>query len=293
MILFSIVSCEINRICVLSYGYADCPYDVFGPSVDKEECNVYKRHYFRPYEPIIIHFTESMNRESVEEAFELWYGDENITESTTYEFIWDEEPENDLEKDKRLEYRRNETAPLTQWEWYKVKISGTAKDIGNVHMKDSVEMWFRTDLDLSMAGLISPEIELLIRTIYNIGTEPVWASHMVDLNVIEAVSAAITNITGIEYALNLRVLNLSRNTIGDISLLGELKWLNELNLSNNAISDLTPLLNLHNSGGLQNGSYLNIENNGMDIQSGTNNYDIVMLLISRGVEVYYVAGNNI
>ena len=53
-----------------------------------------------------------------------------------------------------------------------------------------------------------------------------------------------TDITGLEFAVNLEVLDLSHNALSDISPLAKLGNLTELNLSDNVISDVSPLENL-------------------------------------------------
>ena len=80
-------------------------------------------------------------------------------------------------------------------------------------------------------------------------------------NLIELSAGEITDLTGMEYASNLRVLGLS-GSISDISHLSGLTQLRRLHLVNNNISDITPLTELKNLRGL----YLD-NNNISDISS--------------------------
>ena len=86
-------------------------------------------------------------------------------------------------------------------------------------------------------------------------------------------------------------LALNDNQINDISVMVYLINLNYLQLYSNQIKDITPLLTCHNDGGLQSGSYVNITNNNMDLQLGTDNRNVVDKLIDDGVSVIYEEGN--
>lgn len=60
----------------------------------------------------------------------------------------------------------------------------------------------------------------------------------------------LTDITGLETAINLRTLDLSNNSISDITALANLSNLTSLNLSKNKIIDISPLSVLFNQGNL-------------------------------------------
>ena len=67
-------------------------------------------------------------------------------------------------------------------------------------------------------------------------------SDMLELNELICVNQGIADITGLEYATNLDVLNLRYNHIGDVSSLSRCTQLRVLNLSENKIiSDLSPI----------------------------------------------------
>ncbi|MBN1764561.1 MAG: leucine-rich repeat domain-containing protein [Sedimentisphaerales bacterium] len=77
------------------------------------------------------------------------------------------------------------------------------------------------------------------------------ASDMLDLTDLYAVGRNISDLSGLEYALNLTQLNLWFNNIADISILSSLTNLTDLNVSDNQISDisaLSGLINLANLG---------------------------------------------
>ena len=74
----------------------------------------------------------------------------------------------------------------------------------------------------------------------------ITAEEMVTLTRIDAGSRDISDLTGLESAINLEVLELRQNTISDISPLTRLVRLHRLGLQDNAISDLTPLAGLIN-----------------------------------------------
>ena len=66
-------------------------------------------------------------------------------------------------------------------------------------------------------------------------------SQLESLTGIYAPNYNINDITGIEYCINLRALDLKDNNISDISALSNLNKLNNLELNNNNISDISPL----------------------------------------------------
>ena len=89
--------------------------------------------------------------------------------------------------------------------------------------------------DPNLAAAIRKEIgeTITTRTLFN----------LIELS---AGNSEITDLTGMEYASNLRVLGLSGNSISDISPLSGLTQLRGLYLSGNNISDITPLAELKN-----------------------------------------------
>lgn len=74
----------------------------------------------------------------------------------------------------------------------------------------------------------------------------ITAEEMERLTRLEAHNRGISNLTGLETATNLEVVELRQNSISDISPLAGLVRLHRLGLQGNAISDLTPLAGLIN-----------------------------------------------
>ena len=69
-------------------------------------------------------------------------------------------------------------------------------------------------------------------------------SELKKLTELRAIGEEITDLTGLEHASQLTVLNLNFNDISDITPLAQLTQLTELNLRHNNISDITPLAQL-------------------------------------------------
>ncbi len=116
----------------------------------------------------------------------------------------------------------------------------------------------------------------------------------------------ITDLSGIEYCINLTVLNLLGNQISDISPLASLTNLTYLNLGANQISDLSPLASLTNltwlylrlnqisdisplveNSGLGPGDIVFLLSNNLDLSEGSEDMEDIRQLEGRGVEVYY------
>ena len=88
----------------------------------------------------------------------------------------------------------------------------------------------------------------------------------------------ITDLTGLEYCINLTELDLAWNQITDISPLASLTKLTALHLAGNQISDLSPLTSLTNL------TRLNLEDNPLS-DTSINTY--IPQLEARGVNVEY------
>ena len=73
---------------------------------------------------------------------------------------------------------------------------------------------------------------------------PITPTNMQTLTVLRGENKNITNLTGLEFAINLLELDLSNNQISDVRPLASLKKLEALDLSNNQISDVRPLASL-------------------------------------------------
>lgn len=90
--------------------------------------------------------------------------------------------------------------------------------------------------NLKLVKAISKELKTNTRTITKYQLEK--------LNKLNAKNLDIKSISGLEYAVNLKQLDLSGNLIDDIKAVSKLKKLKKLNLSNNFIIDVQPLSEL-------------------------------------------------
>ena len=94
-------------------------------------------------------------------------------------------------------------------------------------------------------------LESAIREELNLPDEiPLTQQEMLRLTNLDAEERDITDLTGLEYATNVRFLRLHRNPIVDISPLAHLTKLEEVHLLGGDIVDLSPLGNLKNLRGL-------------------------------------------
>lgn len=79
---------------------------------------------------------------------------------------------------------------------------------------------------------------------------PITVADMETLTDLEAEDASISDLTGLEFAINLTWLNLGYNSVSDMSPLAGLTNLTELDLDDNSISNIPPLADLTNLGSL-------------------------------------------
>ncbi|HEC87842.1 MAG TPA: hypothetical protein ENI52_00830 [Thermoplasmata archaeon] len=117
-------------------------------------------------------------------------------------------------------------------------------------------------------------LEEAIREEIEKSTGPIYESDLKEITELWAGSRNIKNIKGLEYCKNLKVLDLSRNYILDISPLSNLTNLKELSLEVNNISDISPLSDLTNLIYL----YLS-QNNISDISSLSNLTNLYILYL--------------
>ncbi|RKU06521.1 hypothetical protein C6502_19980 [Candidatus Poribacteria bacterium] len=80
----------------------------------------------------------------------------------------------------------------------------------------------------------------------HIGEAALTPHAMLNLRSLRATNHRITDLTGLEHAVNLMLLYLGGNSISDISPLADLTNLKLLSLGSNSISDISPLANLTN-----------------------------------------------
>ena len=102
-------------------------------------------------------------------------------------------------------------------------------------------------LDAQEVVYITDEnLEAAIRDVLGIPTDPITDIDLFGLTELQADVMAITDLTGLQYCVNLTVLSLANNNISDLEPLSRLKNLTELNLSGNNISQVKPLSRLRN-----------------------------------------------
>jgi internalin A len=100
-----------------------------------------------------------------------------------------------------------------------------------------------------------PALENAIRETLRDWDKELTSSDVAKLSSLDAQSKEIADLTGLEYAVNLKKLNLTNNKIVNLAPLAGLKNLENLNLKWNSISDISSLQ------GLKNLTYLSLENN--------------------------------
>jgi hypothetical protein len=108
---------------------------------------------------------------------------------------------------------------------------------------------------LSKADVYIPDPNLKLAIQQALGIAEPQPEDMLALTYLSASDMGIKDLTGLEYAVNLRALYLSWNQIADISPLAGLTNLEDLDINNNRCSDIGPL------SGLVNLRYLNIHMN--------------------------------
>ncbi len=89
-----------------------------------------------------------------------------------------------------------------------------------------------------------PNLESAVEA--ELGVSDPTPTDMLGLTSLSANNMGISDITGIEYALNIQILHMNGNNISDISPLSGLTDLTHLNLPVNHIDDILPLTNLIN-----------------------------------------------
>jgi Leucine-rich repeat (LRR) protein len=98
-------------------------------------------------------------------------------------------------------------------------------------------------------------LERAVRSTLRYWHNPLTTEKLAKLTTLEAQQAGITNVSGLEFAVNLKKLDLTDNQISDLSPLRGLENLEYLNLKWNHVTNITALK------GLTNLTYLGLENN--------------------------------
>ncbi|MDK2840416.1 MAG: internalin [Thermosipho sp. (in: thermotogales)] len=150
---------------------------------------------------------------------------------------------------KKNKYRLGVLKPGTTYYWKIVVKDGKGGEkIGPV--------WsFKTVEEDATVNFANDNLEKAIREQLNKLSGDITVKDMLKLTYLDASKSEISNLFGLEYAVNLEVLILSDNNIKNISPISNLINLHKLDLSGNEIIDLTPISELVN---LQ---WLNFSNN--------------------------------
>ncbi len=136
--------------------------------------------------------------------------------------------------------------------------------------------------------------------------EAITPAELAGLTALDARMRGITDLSGIEYCINLTVLGLMGNQISDLSPLASLTNLTYLNLGANQISVLSPLASLTNltwlylranrisdisplveNSELGPGDIVILRHNNLELSEGSEDLEDIRQLEGRGVEVYY------
>ncbi len=140
-------------------------------------------------------------------------------------------------------------------------------------------------LYLTMPGVVSAQVvdipdanlrAAIAEALNKAQGDVITRSEMETLVELRASGSGITDLRGIEFAINLTRLNLYNNTISDISAVANLTNLTSLTLSNNTISDISSVANLTNL------TWLNLYNNTIsDISAVANLTNLTSLNLSN------------
>lgn len=164
------------------------------------------------------------------------------------------------------------------------KISERHEDIENAlfqnfsHLQSAIDR----DLGLTVQGTAAviindANLEQAIRDAIGKPSGELTESDMAMLITLVANDDNISDLTGLEYAINLSMLSLRQNHISDLAPLQNLQFLTTLFLDNNyIISDIQPLANLTNL------NYLGLSNNAVtDISAIQNASDLLSLTMNN------------
>jgi len=107
----------------------------------------------------------------------------------------------------------------------------------------SAEAVLTVDTSPGGVSIPDPALEAALRVQLNKPAGAITRTDLESLITFSAINQGITNLTGLEFAVNLRFLTLTQNAITNLAPLGGLRNLNELTLTLNQVSDLSPLAN--------------------------------------------------
>lgn len=89
-------------------------------------------------------------------------------------------------------------------------------------------------------------LEAQIATQLGVAVGEITVEKMQTLYTLEAPDSGITDLTGLEYAVNISSISMDNNNISDLTPIAGLTNLTDISLSNNMISDLSPISELTN-----------------------------------------------
>ena len=137
-------------------------------------------------------------------------------------------------------------------------------------------------INLDVVNIPDPNLRAAVETaLGKVSGATITPSDIATLPQLSAPNANITDLTGLESATNLTVLNLGGNSISDLSPLASLTNLAELDLRDNSISDLSLLVE---NMGLGEGDWVNVSENPLNSASINTH---IPALQDRGVEVLF------
>ncbi|AEG13901.1 transglutaminase domain-containing protein [Desulfofundulus kuznetsovii DSM 6115] len=145
---------------------------------------------------------------------------------------------------------------------------------GVVHVIDSI-------------GFPDPGLEAAVRKSLNKPLGAITREDIKGLQQLDASQRNIADLARLEFAINLVSLNLAGNRIESIREIENLQNLKYLNLAHNNIRDISPLVKNSEQGGLGWGAVVDLRDNPLDLEEGSQAYQDIARLISRGVTVKY------
>jgi Leucine-rich repeat (LRR) protein len=95
-----------------------------------------------------------------------------------------------------------------------------------------------------VVGFFDPNLEDAVREVLTIPTGDIYRSDLFGIEELQASNRGIINLAGLEYCVNLEILDLEDNLVSDIGRLAGLGLLRELRLDHNMLSDVSPLSGL-------------------------------------------------
>ncbi len=115
------------------------------------------------------------------------------------------------------------------------------------YWRAALSLYFAAIMSISAQEVIMPDVNLqrAVRTALKLHPQDsITSDNLQHLEHLKAENLGIINITGLEHATGLTILNLSGNQISDLTPLANLTKLRNLALGENHISDIKPLANL-------------------------------------------------